>query len=101
MANTRISVKVATQTLRLGRKKIFMGLGLSCIVYSNVCVRYRVREIYCSHVGSVIWFTVELSLMNLQHSWPIILLVKFVPEVSCVGLPHSQHSAATCCSVAQ
>jgi hypothetical protein len=97
MANTRISVKVATQTLRLGRKKVFMGLGLSCIVYSNVCVcvcvcvcvRYRVREIYCSHVGSVIWFTVELSLMNLQHSWPIILLVKFVPEVSCVGLPHS------------
>jgi len=31
MANTRISEEVAIQTLRLGPKKIIMGLGLSAL----------------------------------------------------------------------
>jgi hypothetical protein len=42
-------------------KLIFMVLGITSIVYSDVCLRYRVRESYCSTVGSGIGVSVWVS----------------------------------------
>jgi hypothetical protein len=68
MANTRISEEVAKQISRLGTKKI-TGFRLSCVVYSDVCVcGTGWGKNYSSTVGSRIWFTVELSGMNLQQT---------------------------------
>jgi hypothetical protein len=38
-----------------------MGLGITCVVYSDMCLRYSVRENYCSTVGNRIRVSVLVS----------------------------------------
>jgi len=49
MADMRICETLTTQASpNLIIKTMIMGFGITCIVYSDVCVRYRMREMLCT-----------------------------------------------------